>query len=418
MKKIVKPFYMPPSLVARQVASILAFQSATNWRGLPFWLKSLPKLFKVAAGATGIGCFGFPTHIVYEITPRCNLRCRHCHVRAGENLYGELDTEDAKKVIESLAEVPEFRMLVLTGGEPLVRKDVYELLSYAGELGFSTIVATNATLITGEVARALKESGTMGIAASIDSMESKKHDYFRSQKGSLESAVKGIENARREGLYIQINISLSRYNLDEMEELLLLADDLEAQVVLLYQLVPMGRGEEIENAALAPEEFSRVMEKAHRIQRRIRPVVVPVALPEYFAHLAGKHRLSRRIASRFFKGCIAGNGMYYVKSNGDVWPCAFVPVTSGNVLETSALEIWRRHRTFVKLKDRRNLKEPCGSCRYCDICGGCRGRAYAYTKDLFAADPDCPFVNDGMPPAVLQNALPDSEGVEELPDQD
>lgn len=396
MKRMVKPFYIPPDLLMKQVSSILVFRQTTRWQGLPLWTKNLSNLFKVAAGATGIGCFGFPTHPVYEITPRCNLRCKHCHVRAGEGIFDELNTEDAKRVIKSLAEVPEFRMLVFTGGEPLVRKDVYELLSYARDLGFGTVVATNATLIDNREAKLLKRSGVMGIAASIDSVDPNKHDSFRCQEETFERAVEGIENARREDLYIQINIAISRYNLNELEELLLLADSIPAHVVLLYQLVPVGRGGEIWNTILKPEEFSWVMEKTHSIQGRIRPVVVPVALPGYFAYLTMKHGLSPRTASRFFKGCIAGRGMYYVKSNGDVWPCAFVAVKAGNILETSALDIWSNSETFLKLRDRRNLKGPCGSCRYNEVCGGCRGRAYAYSNDLFASDPDCPFVHQNF----------------------
>jgi len=362
---------------------------------MPLWLKHLPQLFKVAAGARGIGCFGFPIHPVFEVTPRCNLRCKHCHVRAGAGIYGELSTEDAKRVVKSLAEVPEFRMLVFTGGEPLVRQDIYELLAYATSLGFNTVVATNGTLITPEAARALKESGTMGIATSIDSTDPEEHDAFRGVKGAFEKTLKGIENARQAGLYLQINISISRYNLEELEELLLLADRLEAEVVLLYQLVPMGRGEEIMEAALQPEEFGQVIERTQRIQGRIRPVVVPVALPEYFVYLTKRLRLSPRIASWFFKGCIAGRGMFYIKSNGDVWPCAFVPIKAGNILETSALDIWRNGEAFVKLRDRGNLEEPCRSCPYREVCGGCRGRTYAYTHELFAADPGCPFVEQG-----------------------
>ncbi|HAL62509.1 MAG TPA: radical SAM protein [Chloroflexi bacterium] len=391
MKRKVRPFYIPPSLVTRQVASILAFRLATRWKGLPFWTNNLPKLFRVAAGAVGIGCFGFPIHPVYEVTPRCNLRCKHCHVRADENVYGELNTADAKRVIKSLAEVPEFRMLVFTGGEPLVRGDIYDLLLYAKGLGFSTVIATNGTLIDKEAARSLKESGTMGIAASVDCVDPQKHDSFRGLGGAFEKTIHGIENARQEGLYIQINITISRYNLHDLEEMLLLADRLEAQVVLLYQLVPVGRGEEIENAALKPEEFAQVIEQTHRVQEKIRPVVVPVALPEYFAYLS-KNELSPRIASLFFKGCIAGRGMYYVKSNGDVWPCAFVPIKAGNLLESSALDIWRNGQVFVRLRGRRNLKKPCGDCLHREVCGGCRGRAYAYANDLFASDPGCPFV--------------------------
>jgi len=389
----VLPFYIPPTLVLRQVSSLLAFKELTGWPGLDRWLPEAGLLLRTAAGAIGFGCFGMPIHPVYEVTAACNLRCKHCHARGGKPYPDELDTEGAKDVIRKLAEVPEFRVLVFTGGEPLVRPDIYELISYAKSLGFSVVLATNATLITKSVAKKLRELGVEGIAASIDFVKPEHHDEYRGVPGAFQRAIEGIKNAASEGLYIHINVTLSKLNLDQLEDLMRLSDRLGAYVVFLYQLLPFGRGEELKNLLLTREEFLQVMERVKKIQREVKPVIVPVGLPEYFAYLLKDSPLFK-IYSPFFKGCSAGSGMFYIKPNGDVWPCAFVPIKAGNLREQSALEIWRNSPVFRALRDRSNLRGPCATCKYRDVCGGCRARTLALTGDLFASDPMCPLASN------------------------
>lgn len=387
----VLPFYVPPTLVLRQVASLLRFRSLTHWPGMSRWIPDVDRLLKVAAGAVGIGCFGFPIHPVYEVTAACNLRCRHCHASGGSPYPGELDTEGAKEVIRRIAEVPEFRMLVFTGGEPLVRRDIYELVEHAKGLGFNVVIATNATLISRGVARKLREAGVEGIAASLDFIDPAQHDEYRGLRGAFRLALRGISNAASEGLYVQVNITLSKRNLSQLEGLLRLSDRLGAHVVLLYQLIPAGRGLSIQSEALSREEFKRVLGALRAVQREIKPVVVPVGLPEYFAYLHDGSEPAR-LSSMVFSGCIAGRGMFYVKPNGDVWPCPFVPISAGNLLKQSALKIWRKSSVFESLRNRESLKGYCRTCKYVGVCGGCRARAYAYTGDLLASDPMCPLV--------------------------
>ena len=391
--KKVLPFFYPPSLIVKQFTAMLEFRKATGWPGVSKWLAELPKVAKVAAGAQGLGCFGYPIHPVYEVTAACNLLCKHCHARGGKPWPDELNTEQAKLVIKSLSEVPEFRMLVFTGGEPLVRKDIFELTSYATELGFSVVMATNATLINKKIARKLKENGVLGIAASIDSVNPKQHDEYRGVPNAFKLAIQGIKNAAEEGLYIQINITLSKRNLSQLEDLLKLADKLNSDAVLLYQLIPVGRGSELMKETLTAKEFLSVIKRLKKIQGEIKTVVAPVGLPEYYAYLYGtSNRIFPESLNGSYHGCIAGRGMFYIKPNGDVWPCAFIPVSAGNLLKQSALEIWRKSYVFNVLRDRNNLKGYCHECKYRDVCGGCRARALAYTGDLLASDPECPLV--------------------------
>lgn len=387
--RTVRPFYYPPSLLVKQLRSALLIRRLTGWTKLPWWTTQAGKVFQIAAGCQGIGCFGYPAHPVWEITARCNLKCDHCHARAGENeQLDELTTEEGKtRVIDSLAQVQDFRTLVFSGGEPLVREDLFELISHAKMRGFYPLIATNATLITPEVAKRLKRAGLLGIAASIDSTRDEVHDSFRGMQGALRLAKEGIANASAEGMYIQINITASKLNKVELPSIVNFADELRAHVILLYQFIPCGRGEESAQLEFDPDEFREEILQAGEMQKDLHPVIAPVGLPEYWA----LHNVIKNEGRNtdVLRGCICGNGMFYIKPNGDVWPCAFVPVSGGNVRTSTASDIWHRSDLFNSLRNRTNLKGICGDCSQRSVCGGCRARAHAHTGDLFAEDPLC-----------------------------
>jgi radical SAM protein with 4Fe4S-binding SPASM domain len=387
----VKPFYEPPSLLTRQLRSAFLIRRLTGWSKLPWWTTQAGKIFQIAAGCQGVGCFGYPVHPVWEVTAKCNLECDHCHARAGDaDRSDELTTEEGKtRVIDALAQVSDFKSLIFSGGEPLVREDLTELIAHSKRRGFYPIIATNATLITPDMARSLKRAGTLGIAASIDSMKDDVHDAFRRKSGALRLAREGIANAAAEGMYIQINITASKVNIKELPDIISFADELRAHVILLYQFIPSGRGEESADLELTSEEFREEILTAGRLQRDLHPVIAPVGLPEYWA----LHNVMRNggRASDVLRGCICGNGMFYIKPNGDVWPCAFVPISGGNLRQTSPAQIWNDSDLFKSLRDRENLKGICHDCSQRELCGGCRARAYALKGDLFAEDPKCPL---------------------------
>jgi len=378
-------------LLIKQLRSVLLIRKLTGWSKLPWWAGQSGKIFRIAAGCQGIGCFGYPVHPVFEITSRCNLNCEHCHARGGESDGSDdLNTEEVKKfVIDSLTEVSDFKSLIFSGGEPLLREDLFELIAYSKKKGFYPIVATNATLITKEVAAKLKKAGNLGIAASIDSTKDEVHDSFRRVQGALKMAREGIANAAEEGMYVQINITASKINKDELPKLIALADDLRAHVILLYQFIPSGRGLETSEFELTTEEFRNEILMASSIQKDIHPVIAPVGLPEYWALQNVLKNKGEK--SDIMRGCICGNGMFYIKPNGDVWPCAFVPVSGGNLKQNSAEKIWHQSEIFTRLRDRSNLKGICFDCSQREMCGGCRARSYAESGDLFAEDPKCPL---------------------------
>ena len=388
----VKPFFIPPTLVMRQLGSALYYAHLVRWKKVSGWLlKSGFKTLPVAAGAYGMGCIGFPAHPVWEVTLACNLRCIHCHAASGKPSPDELTTEEGHKLLEEIARIQEFRMLVITGGEPLVRKDIFDLLSYGKKLGFNYVMATNATLITQEIAHRLRENNVRGVAVSIDSYRSEVHNFIRRNPKALELAVRGIKNAKDAGLVVQVNFTAMGYNIEDLEGTIDFADSLGADIMLVYQLVPVGRGREIKDATLHRQRMKELSDKLIRKQRDVRTIIEPVAMPQFWTYLVKNNGKDEPdfFSRTFFHGCTAGRGLVYIKANGDVWPCPFVAVNAGNVREKPFDEIWRHSEVFQKLRNRDNLKGKCGTCRFREICGGCRGRAFALTGDYLAEDPYC-----------------------------
>jgi len=368
------------------MAAVLAFKTATGWRFEERWIKSLNRLLKVASGARFAGCFGYEPHPVLEVTGRCNMKCIHCMVRGGE-ARRDPPLKTVYRMIDSISTVPEFRMLVLTGGDPLLRPDIYEIIRYARDTGFEVTIATNGTLITREAAVKLSSLEVTGVVISLDFVEPELHDKFRGVPGTWKRTIEGAKNAVEEGLYLQVNITMSKLNLQELSQLLRFADELGSCVILLYQFQPFGRGALRENLSLTSAEFFKVIKTVASLQKNLKTLVIPVGLPEYFAYLSMK----THVLGKMFKGCIAGRGMFYVKWYGDVWPCVFLQKKIGNVLKEPAIEIWEENELLNKLRDRNNLEEPCKSCRYREVCGGCRSRAYLLTGNPLGADPECPI---------------------------
>jgi radical SAM protein with 4Fe4S-binding SPASM domain len=345
-----------------------------------------------------MGCIGFPNHPVWEMTTACNLRCRHCHASGGRRSAAELTTEEGKKLLREIAAIRPFRMLVFTGGEPMLRPDIYELVEYASSLGLQSVIATNATMIDRLVAKRLRECGVAGLAISLDAATPELHDFIRNSPGAFGLALRGIEACKEAGMALQINVTAMEYNEKDLPAILDLARRYRAEIVLNYQLVPMGRGEEIQERELGRQQNEWLMHIISESQKEASAVIEPVAGPQYWASLLQKKGvglLGKALARAVFKGCVAGSGLCYIKPNGDVWACPFLPISAGNVRQQPLPEIWNQAGLFQELRRRRTtLKGHCGTCEYNPICGGCRGRAYAHTGDYLAEDPSC-FLHRG-----------------------
>jgi radical SAM protein with 4Fe4S-binding SPASM domain len=391
----IKPFFRPPSLLCRQLGSVLLMAYLNGWQKLPQWLirhsvKSIP----VSNGALGMGCIGYPGHPVWEVTGACNLSCIHCHAASGKPDPNELSTDEGKRLIDQIAQVDAFRTLVYTGGEPLVRPDIFDLLKHSKAVGFANIIATNGTLIDEEMAWRLKEHGVVCNAISIDAADPDIHNFIRKTPRAFDLAIRAIEATKKAGILLQINTTAMEYNMRHLSELIDFVDNQDVSILLMYQLVAVGRGEKIEKATLkksASEDLSRLISKK---QKYTKTIIEPVAGPQYWPYILEKKGVENgmmfKFAENVFHGCAAGRGFVYIKSNGDVWPCPFVEVNTGNVRENSFKEIYEESPVFINLRNRETtLKGLCGDCRYRTICGGCRGRALAYSGDYLAEDPRC-----------------------------
>lgn len=386
-------------MIIRQFGSVLYFKHLINWNGFTKWavkhsLKSLP----VAAGSIGMGCIGFPAHPAWEVTGACNLRCIHCHATSGKPAPDELTTDEAKRFIDQLAGIDEFRMLVYTGGEPLVRPDIFELFEHSKRAGLTNVIATNGTLIDEEMAFRLKEAGVVGAAVSLDSANGGIHNKIRANPEAFELAMRGIRSVTKAGILLQINVTAMEYNFDTLDELIELADTHGSGIMLMYQLVPVGRGSRIEDATLDVNENERLLKFLANKQKHVATIIEPVAGPQYWPYLMEQNGKTNgiwmKLAELGFHGCAAGRGFVYIKANGDVWPCPFVEVNAGNLRNASFESIWRHSEVFINLREREHtLRGRCGECTYRKICGGCRGRAMAYKGDYLAEDPSC-FVRD------------------------
>lgn len=391
----VKAFYNPPSLLFRQLGSTLLMGYLNRWRKFPDWLfrhgfKSIP----VASGAWGMGCIGYPGHPVWEVTGACNLRCIHCHAVSGQAAKDELTTDEGKRLIDMIAAESEFRTLIYTGGEPLVRPDIFELLRHSQKAGLANIIATNGTLIDEEMAFKLKDHGVVCHAISLDAADPSVHNMVRNKAGAFDLAMRGIEATRKAGIMLQTNTTAMEYNMPHLPELIDYADRCGAGIMLMYQLVAVGRGEKIEQATLKKSANQHLSELISEKQKSCSMIIEPVAGPQYWPYLLEKGGIRGgpllKLAEKVFHGCAAARGFVYIKANGDVWPCPFVEVSGGNVRNTGFHQIYHESELFRNLRRREEtLKGLCGECRYKTVCGGCRGRAHAYSGDYLAEDPRC-----------------------------
>ena len=359
--------------LVEQAFALALFAWLSEWRPFPLlkWLSQARKVLKAGAGLRKISCFGVNPHIVWEATRRCNLRCKHCHAFGGEPSK-ELSTEEARELIQKLKETG-IKTLVFSGGEPLMRKDIFTLISDATEKDFNIFIATNGTLISREIARMLSEFD-VGVVVGIDALSDEIHDELRGVKGALSATMRGIENCMHYDIYLHFNIVASRMNLCEVPRIIDFGNEIGVFSYFIYNFVPAGRGAKIAENALCEDEFNELLRVLAEKQRHSRGIIIPVAAPEYFAFLLRRKGVQgergervARFLGRFFSGCLAcEGGMLYIKPDGELWRCPFLARSVGNVL---------RDDVSALLRALRNLKvKRCVSCIYRYVCGGCEAR--------------------------------------------
>ncbi len=332
--------------------------------------------------------------VIYNVTAKCNLHCRHCY--AAELQGGvELSTDEALGVVEEVARCfGKDTKLIFSGGEPLLREDVYDLIEHASRLGLRASLATNGTLITEQVAEKLRKSGLTEVSISLDAASPEIHDQIRGQ-GNFEKALEGLKACRRAGLEILIDPCVFSFNVEQVLELLGLAEELGAKGLRIFHYIPMGRGKhELPSAQLTTDKYSEWLQRLYNEQLRKPNISIYVTqTPQYTLLLAKGVETGSSIASKMYEelkpGCRAGTHTLSIKHNGDVTPCPLWTTALGN-LRSQSLREALNSELARKLRDKqRYLKGKCADCIYVDVCGGCRVRAYQATGDYFSEDPLC-----------------------------
>jgi putative heme d1 biosynthesis radical SAM protein NirJ2 len=323
--------------------------------------------------------------ISWNTTRACNQACAHCYRDAGTRQEEELTTAEGLNLVEEIARAG-FKILVLSGGEPLMRPDLYQLIDRAVGCGLRSVLGTNGTLIDAEVAQRLKEARVARVGISLDSPEPGPHDQFRGMVGAWEGAVAGMRYCREAAMPFQVHTTVTQRNKDRVGDLITFAESLGAAAHHIFFLVPTGRGKDLADEILPPEEYEALLRLILDRQRMTPMELKPTCAPQFMRIAA-----EEGIPMRFTKGCLAGTAYGVIIPNGEVNPCPYLPLRAGNVREQPFSEIWRSSPVLRALREEA-LHGACGDCAYQNICGGCRARAYYETGgDFLATDHWCTY---------------------------
>jgi radical SAM protein with 4Fe4S-binding SPASM domain len=373
--------------------------------------------------------FQRPYVISWNLTYRCNLACEHCYLDAGGAPQlqtseafadrSELDTDQCRQVIDQIAAFAPEALTILTGGEPLLRRDILPIIHHANDRKLWVVVGTNGVSITHTLAERLNDEGVRGLALSLDALDAETHDGFRMVKGAWNNTVEGAKILHEIGLPFIVQTTVGRHNLGELRAIADFAhDELQAKVWNLYFLVQTGRGEFVSD--IRPEEYDDVLADLSTIQQTYtsKMVVNAKCAPHYIKRLFEEDPDSphTKTYSGGAGGCPAGTHYMGIRPNGDVTPCPYLPVFGGNLKQETLASLWDSSGPFVRIRERNRLGGRCGDCELNTLCGGCRARAFGMTGDYMAEDPLCTH-QPGTFPQALKLALPRVEyGREAHPD--
>jgi MoaA/NifB/PqqE/SkfB family radical SAM enzyme len=375
--------------------------------------------------------------VSWNLTQRCNLECAHCYMsaHAGADTRGELTTAECRRVMDDIASVNPNVFLILTGGEPLLRRDIWDVAGYAADKKFTTVFGTNGVLLREKEARLMRAHGVLGASISLDSIDRAKHDAFRRLPGAWDAAVRATRVLADEGLDFSLHMSVTDWNVKEIPAMIDLARALGAKVLNFFFLVRTGRGRDLtdidatayeeiltylaktQGAGQGPPSFVRRMlgmteAPSTRQQDFEDPWSTPVGRADgllirakcapHFRRILWQLNPSSPLLKNYGHGsCPAGKYYCRITPEGDVTPCPYMPVTAGNLRATGFAELWRSAPVFGDLREAK-LGGRCGACEFSKDCGGCRCRAYATHGDYLAEDTACAYQPGAHGGAVIE----------------
>ncbi|GAB4419353.1 MAG: radical SAM protein [Thermodesulfovibrionales bacterium] len=352
-----------------------------------------------------------PKWIAWEITRRCNLRCIHCRSASELDVKGHPDfpTSEAFRIIDDISGYAN-PVVVLSGGEPLLRGDVFDIARHGTEKGLRMCLATNGTLVTDEACSRIKESGIKIVSLSLDGSTDVMHDDFRDQAGAFSGTINAAGLFKKYGIEFIINSSFTKRNQEEIPKVYRLAKELGATAWYMFMIVPTGRGEEIMNELISKEDYEEILEWHYQMEKDEKDMLVrPTCAPHYYRVVLQKakddgvkfERRTLKFSTGGAKGCIAGQLICLIDVDGNVLPCSYFPKSAGNIRERSFKNIWENSELFKELRDFKKYRGRCGSCEYINVCGGCRARAYSVYGDYLEEEPFCGYVPVKMKKGVV-----------------
>ncbi|WP_045221109.1 heme b synthase [Desulfonatronum thioautotrophicum] len=336
--------------------------------------------------------------IAWEVTRSCNLACKHCRAEAHMEPYpGELSTEEAKALIDTFPEVGD-PIIIFTGGEPLLRPDIFELVTYADAKGLRCVMAPNGTLVTADVAKKMKAAGIQRASISLDGPDAASHDVFRGVPGAFDGALRAIEHFKAVGLPFQINTTVTRNNLGQFKEIFHLAEKLGAVAWHIFLLVPTGRGANLGREVITGEEYEEVLNWFYDFRKTTSMQLKATCAPHYLRIMRQRAKeegipvtMDNFGLDAVSRGCLGGTGFCFISHTGQVQPCGYLDLDCGQTKITPFPEIWKKSKQFLEFRDQKTYQGKCGVCEYHKVCAGCRARAQTMSGHYLAEEPLCTY---------------------------
>jgi len=339
-----------------------------------------------------------PRLVAWEITRSCNLNCVHCRAASEKGPYeGELDTKKCIDILEQIKKTGD-PIIILTGGEPLLRKDIFDLAEHGTTLGLRMVMATNGTLLTSDVIRDIKSSGIKRLSISIDGKDADSHDRFRKVAGAFDTSMAGIDLLKKSGIEFQVNTTVTRHNIDQVKDILDMTVQIGAVAHHIFLLVPTGRAKDMSEQEIDAIEYENLLHWFYQVRNEVPIQLKATCAPHYYRILRQEaHKSGENVDFKNYgldavtRGCLGGTAFCFISHDGIVQPCGYLELNCGDLKESSFGSVWHKSEIFNRLRDFSQYSGKCGRCEYLKFCGGCRARAYESTGDYMAEEPLCVY---------------------------